>query len=280
MQYDPSRQALYHPEAQGPVFGAPGAWTQDALCAELARLAYIRFEQGQVQSLIQALAGGGFQAPAVFNDSRTDAQGYGTVGPDGMAYVIFRGTQADSPRDVAADADIVPVTWPGGARVHRGFRDSESALFQSVRTWLATLGGSRIVVTGHSLGAAMATLLAARLQGAVLVTFGSPRVGDSGFAALFAGRAVRRYVDCCDGVTTVPPNVGYKHLSGERYIDRSGRIRPQPPDDVERLRDRSLAALTYVRRCTGRPGNVALRELADHAPINYVSALLGVRQGP
>jgi len=29
-----------------------------------------------------------------------------------------------------------------------------------------------------------------------------------------------------------------------------------------------------------RTGNVLWRALADHAPINYVSALLGAREGP
>jgi pimeloyl-ACP methyl ester carboxylesterase len=279
MRYDPSRRALYHPEDQGPVFGAPGSWTRDALCAELSRLAYIRFEDDP-ETLRQALGQGGFAAPALFVDAAEDAQGYGTVGPDGTVYVIFRGTQADSTKDVVADADVVPVSWPGGGRVHRGFRDAENALSEPVEAWLARLGGAAPVVTGHSLGAAMATLLAARVRGADLVTFGSPRVGSTEFAASFAGRNVRRYVDCCDMVTTLPPNVGYKHLEGERYIDRSGRVQSQPPGGLERIRDRSLAALTYLRRCSGRPGNVAVRDLADHAPINYVSALLGVRQGP
>jgi len=59
----------------------------------------------------------------------------------------------------------------------------------------SSLSPPRVVITGHSLGGAMATLCAARLGNNAelkklgakvsLVTFGQPRVGDSNFKALF-----------------------------------------------------------------------------------------------
>lgn len=279
MRYDPSTVALFTPEAQGPQFGASGNWSREAQCAELARLAYLRFEEGQGDALVQGLAAGGFEPPTTFNDPATDAQGYATVGRDGTAYVVFRGTQPDRATDILCDADAVPVSWPGGGRVHRGFLRAANALFPAVDAWLGERGGADLMVTGHSLGAAMATLLAARVPRAALVTLGSPRVGNRDFARLLAGRDVWRYVDCCDRVADLPPAVGYKHLDGERYIDRTGRVLASPPGFLDRELDQAEAALDYLRRYV-RLGNAPTRGFADHAPVNYLSAILGVREGP
>jgi Lipase (class 3) len=281
MRYDPSATALFHPEAQGPLFGAQGRWSREANCAELSRLAYIHFEDGPagVEELGQALERGGFQSPATFHDATTDAEGFGTVGADGTAFIAFRGTQPDRAKDIACDADAVTVAWPEGGRVHRGFKRALDSLMGAVGAWLHDRNAPRLVITGHSLGAAMATLLAAKIEGADLVTFGSPRVGTADFTGLIGPGRVWRFVDCCDGVTRLPPAVGYRHLEGERYIDRNGRILASPPGFIARNEDRVRGALTYIERCIG-PDNVPARELADHAPVNYLSALLGVREGP
>jgi pimeloyl-ACP methyl ester carboxylesterase len=280
MRYDASKEALFNPEKREPLFGTDLPWTQDALCAELSRLAYIRFEEGQGDRLNAALARGGFGAAAMFNDAKTDAQGFGTVGPDGTRYLAYRGTQPDRPGDFKSDAWFWGRRWAGPGRVHTGFLVAERSLAAEVDAWLGLQEGPPPVVTGHSLGAAMATITAARLPGAFLITFGSPRVGNAAFRTGFAGRPVRRYVDCCDVVTTVPPALGYSHLDGELYIDHAGNVLPTAPGWWGRMKDKWAARREYLARCAGRPGNVLARELADHAPINYVSAVLGVREGP
>ena len=105
------------------------------------------------------------------------------------------------------------------------------------------------MVTGHSLGAAMATLMAARHPQAELVTFGSPRVGDEAFAAQFEDRDVRRYVDCNDVVTMVPPGlIGYVHAGEMHYIDRFGIVHPKPPDASAIAEDRQIGRRDYRRR--------------------------------
>ncbi|HEX6742050.1 MAG TPA: lipase family protein, partial [Sphingomicrobium sp.] len=114
---------------------------------------------------------------------------------------------------------------------------------------------------------------------AQLVTFGSPRVGDEGFAALFAGRDVRRYVDCTDLVTSVPPQLlGYVHVGPERYIDCFGTVQEKPPSPEAIAEDRRFARGSYaVKHAWKVWRNVLIRDLADHAPVNYVSAVLGRR---
>lgn len=280
MRYQATAEALLHPERGDPLFGSALPWNDDAVCAELARLAYIHFEGPDLGRLTDALALRAFEAPKPFIGPHADSQGYGTLGREGVPYVVYRGTQPDRIKDIANDVRFLPMEWDGGGHVHRGFAEAESASWTQVSDWLGDRARGPVVVTGHSLGAAMATLTAARLGEARLVTFGSPKVGDGDFAALFAGRDVRRYVDCRDAVTTVPVLFGYRHLKGERYIDSAGRVLDQPPSLGRRGQDALRADGEYLIHCAGRLGNVPFREAADHAPINYVSAVLGVREGP
>jgi triacylglycerol lipase len=277
MDYDPTRRSLYSPETGDPVPDFSAAWPVDAICAELSRLAYYRFEATDKPRLDAALTRAGFAASTSFTGGAWGVNGFGTLGPDGTAYVAFRGTQPDSLIDVVVDARFLPRRFDGGGRVHRGFLDAYASIPNALHQWLGTPGRTGLVVTGHSLGAALATILAVRYPRARLVTFGSPPVGTRAFAALFAGRAAPRYVDCADVVAAVPAGVlGFVHLPDLRYIDSAGAVRSPPPGPRDRFQDQARASLDYPLRYRGS-GNVAVRGFADHAPINYVSAVLGRR---
>merc|ERR1712151_366953 len=87
--------------------------------------------------------------------------------------------------------------------------------------------------TGHSLGAAIATLLATysqtaedALNTAGLVTFGSPRVGNSEFANFTNAAAPEyfRWVNNHDAVTKVPINIFgvYSHCGHLMYLKEDG----------------------------------------------------------
>jgi hypothetical protein len=108
-----------------------------------------------------------------------------------------------------------------------------------------------------------------------LYTFGSPRVGDQAFVnTVKTIGTLRRYVDCCDIVTRIPPEpLFYEHVGSPLYIDCRGDLIEAPSADVI-LTDRVSAVADYLRRYAWRTGTVAVRDLADHAPINYVWALV------
>ena len=278
MLYDPTLKALFFPERGAPVEDFSTRWPLDHVCAELSRLAYVRFEKRDKLKLEEILAKAGFVGrPGFFNSKWTGAQGFGTVAPDGTVFVAFRGTQVTSLRDIFADVAALPVRWAGEGRVHWGFWNCYRNLRESVDSWMVEAGGERLVVTGHSLGAAVATLMAALHERAELVTFGSPRVGNQAFVDRFAERVARRYVDCVDGVPRLPPPIGYSHLEEMIYIDHRGAVHRPPPSPAAMREDRRAARRLYRRKHAWRPGNVPTRAGADHAPVNYVSAVLGRR---
>jgi pimeloyl-ACP methyl ester carboxylesterase len=279
MRYDPTLRSLFFPETGAPVDDFGTDWELDQVCAELCRLVYIPFEKGDEARLQAILTNAGFSGPAqCFHDGRTGAQAFAVLGPDGTAYVAYRGTKITSLKDLIADLSPLPVRWHGAGRVHLGFWRCCRALRPAVEAWLADTPHDRLVLTGHSLGAAMATLMAALRPEAELVTFGSPRVGSPAFVASLAGRSLRRYVDCVDGVPRLPPPVGYDHAGEMIYLDRLGQLHSPPPGEAALRADRREARRRYRREHAWRWGSVPTRSGADHAPVNYISALLGRRR--
>jgi triacylglycerol lipase len=160
---------------------------------------------------------------------------YGIVvkeGSSGQVVVAIRGT--DSVLEWLEDGWAVPEPWPfaaTGGRTHKGFTDVYQTLTaggQPLQGYLEALGGL-IVVTGHSLGAALANLLAAALGTACrsCTTFEGPRVGDVAFCNWMDDRlaAFWRYVIIGDVVPHVPPEaLGYSHAGTEIELDPAGVI--------------------------------------------------------
>jgi len=283
IRYDPTRTALLHPEQRPTLFVAGQDWPVDAVCAECARLAYVRFEDDgdRRAALTEAIARVGLGEPGFFSDGGTGTQAFTAIdAARGRAFVVFRGTESDEPSDLATDARGVLVEWQGAGRVHLGFRDALSGAWGAIAAWLEQAPGLEVWITGHSLGAALATLATARLPGARLVNFGSPRVGDGAFAAQFDGRPVTRYVNCCDLVARMPPAIlGYAHIEGMAYIDRNGKVLPQATQAAID-EDTAAARGQYLLRESWRIGNVGVRDLADHSAVNYVSGVLQDRGDP
>ena len=80
--------------------------------------------------------------------------------------------------------NFLPEPWDQGGKVHRGFKAALSEVWTSLEKHISNLhrNNLKIWLTGHSLGAALATLAADRLGNAQgLYTFGSPRIGDRDF---------------------------------------------------------------------------------------------------
>jgi pimeloyl-ACP methyl ester carboxylesterase len=268
--YDPRSTSLFSP-GDGPFFHGWGPRDEADLCAELSRLAY-----GRRETLEGELAAVGMRLSAVISEE--DGSGsFGFVAEDSQRAVLaFRGTRPKDRQNVIDDLDFLPALWrtkrTEAGRVHRGFARAFDRVAAQIEQAVERLT-SPPIVTGHSLGAALATLAASRIPCRRLVTFGSPRVGDQAFRESIAEHVVvDRYQHCCDIVCQVPPPVLCRHFGTLHYIDRHGEILKDPPLTTI-VSDGIAATASYLAEHAGRAGNLPLRTLADHAPINYVSVL-------
>lgn len=286
--YSAAKAELFTPWKRADYFSSGEALHTASLCAELSRLAYCRkeptfsFDSHTIQTVLARI---GFSQCKFFESPDAALKGgthcFTALGTDPdsgkqMGVVVFRGTDADDPTDIGDDADFVLKPWGSGGSVHTGFANALAAIRPALDDAVKSLGVT-ILFTGHSLGAALATLAASLYKPAAkvvaLYTFGSPRVGNSAFVATLDGIEVCRYRDCCDLVARVPlPEMGYAHVGPARYIDRNGLVTLNPWEKVID-KDRVAAECDYLLKYAWKPGNVGVRDLADHAPINYVWAV-------
>ncbi|KAI0071575.1 alpha/beta-hydrolase [Panus rudis PR-1116 ss-1] len=154
--------------------------------------------------------------------------------------VAHQGTDPTQLVSIANDAQIAQVEMNStlfpkaadGARVHEGFQKTQGRtadlVLSTVQSALASTKYNRVLVTGHSLGAAVATLdahmLKMNLPSTVeinAVLFGLPRVGNEAFASMTDASfpTFSRITNQDDPVPIVPPRfLGYQHPSGEIHI--------------------------------------------------------------
>ena len=136
--------------------------------------------------------------------------------------VAFRGTSFNF-SDILSDIRLTPWIDFRLGICHKGFLRSSSYTYPTILRLLKDRHAVNVVLTGHSLGAARATLTAAwltwefkprRLQ---LVTFGSPRAGRT-LEKHLKGVHNSRYVHGADIVTTVPWPFIYRHVGEGKPI--------------------------------------------------------------
>lgn len=145
--------------------------------------------------------------------------------------IACRGTEPTQLNDVVADLKMFPVPHHKGGRVHRGFYGEYQKVIPGIKEALTKhnkSGKKTVWVCGHSLGGAMAVLVAAELQpNGGLHTFGQPRVGNAEFLKCLKDILYYRYRNNNDIVTAVPPSwLFFKHGGVLRYINTYGNIRP------------------------------------------------------
>ena len=269
-KYSASLQDLLSPQFRGTCFRArQDDYTPTQLGVEFARLAYYSFKDSDIARLRRDVGLVGYSGLRAFSTA-LGTQAFVARHGDGPAIVAFRGTQPESILDIGVDVTAGLETWRGPGRVHEGFR----AAFETVRTeiegWMATEGiePAQVLLCGHSLGGALATLAAACWTDASLVTIGSPRIGDADFAASVSGARCQRIFNCCDLVARVPPReLGYEHVEPSWFITSKGEAIPNP--GAPRIdAERHIARGDYFAKYFGL-GNAPVRDLADHAPVNY-----------
>jgi predicted lipase len=176
--------------------------------------------------------------------------------------------------DIKADFNILLVDSGHHGKVHQGFHNALDEIWDDLLGYLTTLDTAQrpLWITGHSLGAALATLAAGRyhnVQG--VYTFGSPRVGDADFRRHFSVRTYR-VVHNNDIVTGVPLPGLYRHVGELWYIDSDGVLQ-QPSERYEMWMDGvrgEMRNITHsVEQATQGTYNYVPGGLKDHVPLLY-----------
>jgi predicted lipase len=307
-RYDRSFDALFNPGAavdyfqwtpkfpwqpDPAVYSSVDAWWLTEFC----RLVYRMDDQlrlaGEVDAVVTAaLARIDFQIRTIAADAATSSRAVvftrsrkQAVGNESLTLLVFRGSNETLDWKLNLQANQQP--FPGDVRVHSGFLQG----YQSIAAQLHDQGlfNGRLMIAGHSLGAALATLTTAEfLRSGIDVcacySFGCPRIGNAGFAKQLADLPLYRIVNGCDVVTGIPLTVGpvvYTHPDNAIYIDQHGEISVSLSDAEIQKRQ-----LTYIPELTRdslkkyRALSVVIdrlrtlssqmpRYLADHAIANY-----------
>ena len=172
-------------------------------------------------------AGFGFYARILSKDG----EDFGVVLFDSKsktALVAIRGTE--DLEDWLHDLDAVPVPIAGdGPLVHKGFLDATDEIWPGVRDLLMRLNPEKVLITGHSLGAAMAVQCAYTLAivwPVTVCTFAGPRVGSPEFVREFNSRIPNctRVVNAGDVVPNLPTEPPYAHVGAELAVEGGSRL--------------------------------------------------------
>ena len=145
-----------------------------------------------------------------------------------MIVLSFRGSK--SLGNWIGNLNIELVNWNSctGCMVHAGFSDSwndvKSSIYQTLTAATKSWPSYSMIATGHSLGAAIATIAAGELRtqgyNIGLYTYGSPMTGNVAFANFLTKQGNNfRVTHDEDIVPKLPGYIfGYAHVSSEYWI--------------------------------------------------------------
>ena len=161
--------------------------------------------------------------------NKRGAQCY-VVWNDTDAVICFRGTEPKEMSDIKADLNAIQKQGlHNKGDVHGGFQGEINKIWDLIIEKVNELKNHKIYITGHSLGGAMATICAKRLQEQkvevqCLYTYGSPRVGDKRWVKSLQIPHYR-FQNNNDVVCKVPFWImGYRHHGKNVYIGYNGKI--------------------------------------------------------
>ena len=184
--------------------------------------------------------------------------------------IACRGTQPSEFNDLKADLKALPVMAETVGRVHIGFKTEVDDLWPMIEEDInrKTNVTKTLWFCGHSLGAAMATIMASRAKHNVelndpveLFTYGSPRVGWREYCNSL-NVIHHRWKNNNDIVTTVPLAVmGFKHHGTQHYINAYGNVRK--PTGWQMFKDRLRGMWMGIKK--GKIDN-----FGDHSMVEYI----------
>lgn len=214
-----------------------GSYNQHEVCLWLSGASYC----DKFDYYIMNVGGpaSGIEIHNTIYDPRTDLQGFiGTLNRTNSIYVVFRGSS--SPLNWIYDLELKQVPYESyecdDCMVHKGFYHSSINVKKQVLLYILSLKlkypSYKIIVTGHSYGAAVSQLIAMELMkqfsNVEVYNFGQPRIGNTEYAFLVNQilKVNWRFVHDKDIVPHIPPGtfVDYFHSCQEIFEDEDGLL--------------------------------------------------------
>ncbi len=162
-------------------------------------------------------------------------------GSSEFAILVFRGSA--NLKNWISNLKAIKAKWPKGGHVHLGFMKAFEKIWPELDKIISSIP-LPLFYTGHSLGAALATLAASVKPPVALYTFGSPKTGDREFADSLSPVSIYRIINNLDIVPRLPPASCFTHVGKPIHFADRKRIIKQKPHDPPLF-------------------------LSDHAPFNY-----------
>lgn len=189
--------------------------------------------------------------------------------------IAARGTEPTQLSDICADLEIFKSdSFTGIGQIHQGFREEVDKVWEQLFARVEKYGdGKKIWVCGHSLGGAMATLIASRLEYVkstdvdTLFTYGSPRAGGPIFSKWCDKHLNhQRHVNNNDVVPCVPTVFRWRHNGNCVYIKSNGTVTNLKRWSPGRIKDKGWSLLVTILK-----GRFDL--VADHSIDDYLEHL-------
>lgn len=160
----------------------------------------------------------------------------GSISKDKKTYIYFGGTISTYGwiRNFFFDKKVIPYNNQNTQiRIHHGFLEAYLSIRQQVHNVIKILGNTNIIISGFSLGGAIATLCAVDIQynfpeiGFIdCYILGAPRVGNSQFVESYNKRVPNTYriINGKDIATKLPPFIfNYEHVATKENIIKIGK---------------------------------------------------------
>ena len=189
---------------------------------------------------------------------------------DKAIFVVFRGTSSFG--DFLTDVNFPTSAEPklgAKVRIHNGFRNAlrqvMPRMIQDLKRRQKRGPKKAIIVTGHSLGGALAHLASAHFHKAgvrpdAVYTFGACHVGKGAWPKVYdrrLGKQTFRFVNKADPIPHFPHFAqGYRQVGQLRWFDNNGKLkRSMPP--------------TLIRRWGQFPGDDAHHSMREYIRLMH-----------